>query len=326
ILPAGTVTLGRRGKTLAPLGEMAGAGAVAFSDDGDMVADSNLMRQAVAYCTALGVPIMDHPEDPSLVAAGVINDGPVAARLGLAGRPASAEAVAVARDISLAEATGGWIHLQHVSTRGAADLLRQARARGVRVTAEATPHHLTMTDAWAYGEAGEEPAALGLHAYDTNTRVNPPLRSADDVSAVVEALADGTIDVVATDHAPHAPSEKRTTYDDAPAGMNVLETAFAQVNTLARQGKIGLSALIGRLSARPAALLGMELGALRPGWPADIVLLDPEGEWVVDASRFASRSRNTPLQGRRVTGKVKMTIFRGEVVHDLTREGEAVGG
>ncbi|MEX0762180.1 MAG: dihydroorotase [Dehalococcoidia bacterium] len=320
VLPIGAITVGRRGKTLAPLAELAEAGAVGFSDDGDPVADANIMRQALSYAGDLGLPIINHAEDKSLVRGGVMNEGPVANRLGLAGVPAEAEAVMVARDIHLAEVTGGRLHIPHVSTRRSVEHVRAAKARGLNVTAEVTPHHLTLTDAWVYGLHGETPDSVGLIAYDTNTKVNPPLRSADDVEAVIEALADGTIDFIATDHAPHAETDKVCTYAEAAHGINLLETAFGSVMSLVADGRIDLVTLIHRLTAAPAAFLGRQMGTLTQGYPADLVLLDPTAGWEVDTRQFASRSRNTPLGGVVLRGRVISTIYGGKVVHDIRTE------
>jgi dihydroorotase len=347
VLPIGAITVGRHGRQLAPMAELAEAGCVAFSDDGDPVTDPNIMRQALAYAGGLslnaaalgplslsaalpgalslskvaqgartGLPVINHAEDKQLSRDGQIHEGPVAARLGLGGIPAEAEVAMVARDIHLAELTGGRLHVPHISTRRAVEHVRAAKARGLHVTAEATPHHLTMTDAWVYGLHGESPDALPLTAYDANTKVSPPLRSQDDVDAVVGALADGTIDVVATDHAPHAETDKACTYEEAAKGINCLETAFGQVMSLVHMGRLKLPALLDRMSAGPARVLGLELGALKKGWPADIVLLDPDAEWAVDPQQFASKSRNTPLAGVKLKGRVVTTICAGRVAFD----------
>ncbi len=311
VLAIGAITKGRRGKALAPMGELADAGVIGFSDDGDPVSDANVMRQALSYTTALGLPIINHAEDHSLVRGGVMNEGPVATRLGLPPVPASAEAVMIARDIELAALTGGRLHVPHVSTAAGVELIRAAKQRGLNVTAEVTPHHLTLDETWVYGLHGEVPDAVPAAAYDTNTKVNPPLRSSADVAAVPEALADGTIDVVATDHAPHAATDKVCTYDEAAHGINVLETAFAQVMKLVHEKALSLPELISRLTAEPSRILGRELGTLKPEAPADIVLLDPEAEWTVSADDFVSLSRNTPLDGVTLKGRVVETVYAG---------------
>jgi dihydroorotase len=321
VLPIGAITVGRKGKQLAPMAELAEAGVVAFSDDGDPVVDANLMRQALSYAGSLGLPVANHAEDHSIGHGGVMHEGMVSARLGLAGTPAEAEATMVARDLHLAELTGAPVHVLHVSTRLAVEHIRAAKARGVRVTAEATPHHLTMTDSWVYGCRGTVPATIGEEAYDTNSRVNPPLRSETDRLAVVRALADGTIDAIATDHAPHGPTDKQVTFNEASAGINNIETAFGSVATLVHEDTISLPELIRRLTTGPASAIGSQLGTLRKGADADIVLVDMDREWTVDPAKFASLTRNTPLAGVQFKGLVVMTIFGGKVVHDIDRKG-----
>jgi dihydroorotase len=317
VLLIGAITKGRHGKTLSPMGEMAEAGVIGFSDDGDPVEDPNVMRQALGYSSSLGPPIINHAEERSLVRGGVMNEGNVATRLGLPGVPASAEAVMIARDLELAALTGGKLHVPHISTAAGVELVRAAKARGLDVTAEVTPHHLTLSDAWVYGMHGEVPDVLTSSAYDTNTKVNPPLRSRADVEAVIAALADGTIDIIATDHAPHAATDKVCTYNEAAHGINVLETAFAQVMQLVHSGAMSLPELIACLTAKPAAILGRSTGSLAKGNAADIVLLDPNTSWTVSAQDFASLSRNTPLEGVTLKGRVAATVFAGNVVWDV---------
>lgn len=316
VLSIGAITRGRKGKMLSPMGELADAGVIGFSDDGDPVSDPNMMRQALSYATSLGLPIINHAEEKSLVRGGVMNEGPVATRLGLPPVPASAEAVMISRDIELAALTGGKLHVPHVSTAASVELIRSAKARRLDVTAEVTPHHLTLNETWVYGLHGEVPDAVPAAAYDTNTKVNPPLRSAADVAALREALADGTIDIIATDHAPHAATDKVCTYDEAAHGINVLETAFAQVMQLVHEGVMPLADLVDRMTAQPAKRLGRKLGSLAKGADADIVLLDPDAQWTVNPDDFASLSRNTPLAGVTMKGRVVQTVFAGRVVWD----------
>ncbi len=316
VLLIGAITKGRKGKTLSPMGELADAGVIGFSDDGDPVSDSNMMRQALSYSSSLGLPIINHAEVHSLVRGGVMNEGPVATRLGLPPVPASAESVMIARDIELAMLTGGRLHVPHVSTAASVDLIRAAKQRGRNVTAEVTPHHLTLTDSWVYGLRGEVPDVVTAVAYDTNTKVNPPLRSAEDVAALRAAVADGTIDIVATDHAPHAATDEVCTYDEAAHGINALETAFGQVMQLVHEGVLSLNDLIALLTSRPAAILGRKSGTLAAGSEADIVLLDPDAEWMVSPNDFASLSRNTPLAGATLRGRVVQTIYGGLSVWD----------
>lgn len=317
VLPIGAVTKGRAGHELAELGELADAGCIAFSDDGAPVWDATIMRRALEYASTFGLPVIDHCEDRSLANDAVMHEGAIATRLGLRGMPAAAEEAAVARDLALAEATGGRLHLAHISTRGAVEALRAAKARGVSVTAEVTPHHLTLTDEIvAFGALGDSDLV-----YDTNAKVNPPLRTADDARACAEALRDGVIDCIATDHAPHAVVEKLCEFDDAAFGISGLETAFALCMRLVQDRIITLSWLIDRLTIGPARALVLDrivpgIGTLAAGAPADIVLLDPDAAWTVEPERFASKGKNTPLAGVTLTGAVRTTIAGGRIVHE----------
>ena len=316
VLPIGAVTAGSRGAALTEMAELAEAGAVGFSDDGHPVADANVMRQALSYASGLGLPIINHCEVPELSAGGVMNEGWVATRLGLKGLPRSAEEAMVARDIALAETTGGRLHVAHASTAGTVELVRQAKERGLKVTCEATPHHLTLTDETVLGRGAAAYEPLSVSAYDTNAKVAPPLRSRPNVEAMVEGLRDGTVDLIATDHAPHASIEKMCTFDEAANGISVLETALGSLMSLVHSGALTLPTLVDRLTAAPARFLGVGLGTLRPGAPADVTLFDPAAEWVVDPAAFASRGKNTPLAGATLKGRVAATIAAGRVVHD----------
>ena len=316
VLPIGAVTVGSRGAALTEMAELAEAGAVGFSDDGHPVADANVMRQALSYASGLGLPIINHCEVPELSAGGVMNEGWVATRLGLKGLPRSAEEAMVARDIALAETTGGRLHVAHASTAGTVELVRQAKERGLKVTCEVTPHHLTLTDETVLGRGAAAYEPLSVSAYDTNAKIAPPLRSRPDVEAMVEGLRDGTVDLIATDHAPHASIEKMCTFDEAANGISVLETALGSLMSLVHSGALTLPTLVDRLTAAPARFLGVGLGTLRPGAPADVTLFDPAAEWVVDPAAFASRGKNTPLAGATLKGRVAATIAAGRVVHD----------
>ena len=316
VLPIGAVTAGSRGAALTEMAELAEAGAVGFSDDGHPVADANVMRQALSYASGLGLPIINHCEVPELSAGGVMNEGWVATRLGLKGLPRSAEEAMVARDIALAETTGGRLHVAHASTAGTVELVRQAKERGLKVTCEATPHHLTLTDETVLGRGAAAYEPLSVSAYDTNAKVAPPLRSRPNVEAMVEGLRDGTVDLIATDHAPHASIEKMCTFDEAANGISVLETALGSLMSLVHSGALTLPTLVERLTAAPARFLGVGLGTLRPGAPADVTLFDPAAEWVVDPAAFASRGKNTPLAGATLKGRVAAAIAAGRVVHD----------
>lgn len=325
VLPIGAITIGQHGKQLAPMGELADAGVIGFSDDGNPVSDANLMRQALAYSVDVDLPIINHAEDKKIGAGGVMSAGPVATRLGLAGVPAEAETAMVARDLHLADLTGARLHVPHISTVGSLVALRSAKECGVDVTAEVTPHHLTLSDAWVYGLKGEIPATVGIEAYDTNTKVNPPLRSSSDVEAVIDGLSEGLIDIIATDHAPHAAIDKVCTYNEAAHGINVLETAFSSVFQLVDAGKISIVRLIESLTAGPAAILRKDLGALKKGFSADVAIIDPGSRWVVDPTQFESKSVNSPLAGVELEGRVIHTIYQGETVFDLRAVGTSSG-
>ncbi len=316
VLPIGAISVGQRGDRLAPMGELADAGVIGFSDDGNPVSDANLMRQALAYSVDIGLPIINHAEDKDLVAGGVMHAGSVATRLGLGGVSSQSETAMVARDIQLAEMTGARLHIPHVSTQGSVGELRIAKDHGVNVTAEVTPHHLTLSHEWVFGLKGDIPDRIIPVSYDTNTKVNPPLRSHSDVRAVVEALREGVIDVIATDHAPHAATDKTCTFDEAAHGINVLETAFSSVFGLVTSGKISLTRLIESLTAAPAAITGKNLGTLKKGFSADLALIAPKQKWIVDPEQFVSKSVNSPLEGMELTGQVVTTIYQGETVFD----------
>lgn len=298
----GALTKGQEGKELAEIGDMLMAGAVAISDDGHYVDSARLLRTGLEYAGMFDGLIIDHAEDESLAGDGFMHEGAVSAMLGMRGRPAVSEDIAVSRDIMLAEYTGSRIHIAHVSTSGAVELIRQAKKRGVKVTAEATPHHLTLTD-----EA--------VKSFDTATKVNPPLRSADHVAALVAGLKDGAIDCIATDHAPHAFEEKDAEFRYAPSGFAGLETALGVVLTgLYHSGKFTLSEIIDRMAVAPARILGLETGTLKVGAPADLALIDPDQEWLVDSKKFYTRGKCTPFEGKTLKGKAVATIAGGRVV------------
>ncbi len=318
VLPIGCITKGRNGEEMVEMGELAEAGVVALSDDGNPVADARLMRYALEYSRSFDLVLIDHCEDVSLSQGGVMNEGWVSTRLGLRGIPAAAEEAMVARDIALADMTGGRVHIAHVSTAGSADLIRRAKDRGIPVTAEVTPHHLTMTEerVMGYGWDNEKPCSLPLLAYDTNAKVNPPLRTARDVEALIDALKEGVIDAIATDHAPHEDVEKMCEFDIAAFGISGLETALGSLLTLVHDGKVDLMTLISKLASEPAKIVRKsEIGTLRVGAAGDVAIFDSEAEWVVDPAAFASKGKNTPLGGCLLKGKVMATICQGEIVH-----------
>ncbi len=307
VYPLGAISVGQEGKQLAAIGEMFEAGAVGITDDGNPVMDSGLMRRALDYAQAFDIPVADHPEDLGLSGAGVMNEGLVATRLGLQGKPNASEDVHIVRDLMLADLTGGRIHLQHVSTAYGVEAIRCAKTRGVRVTAEATPHHLLLTEERVEG-------------FDTDAKMNPPLRASVDREAVREGLADGTLDVFASDHAPHHYDEKEQAFADAPNGIVGLETALGLgITHLVGEGVIDLATLIHRMSAGPAEAFGLPGGTLVPGSAGDVTIIDLDEAWTVDRDGFLSKSRNTPFHGWNLKGRACYTIVGGAVVWEADR-------
>lgn len=304
VYPIAAITLQQLGERLSEFGELVAAGAVAVSDDGRPVVSSHMMRTALEYAQTFGIPIVDHCEDPSLAAGGVMHEGLVSSRLGLKGIPSAAEEIMVARDALLAELTEGRVHICHVSTEGSVEIIRQAKSRGARITAEATPHHFTLTD-------------MACEQYDTNTKMNPPLREDHDVAAVIEGLKDGTLDVIATDHAPHHYEAKERDFDDAPFGVVGLETALGVgISELVDTKQLSLYDLIHRMSTKPARIFDLPGGGLSGGSPADLVVFDPTRLWIVDEAKFLSKSRNTPFSGRELSGAVVRTVVAGMTVFE----------
>jgi dihydroorotase len=305
VYPVGAITVGRKGEALAPMLEMARTGAVAFSDDGSGLQNNHLMRRALEYLTAIDLPIISHCEFADLAAGGVMNESFVSSVLGMRGIPYVAEELMVARDIMLAEYTGGRVHIAHVSTAGSVELIRRAKRARVRITAEVAPHHFTLSDDL-------------VKSFDTNLKVNPPLRTRKDVEAVKKGLRDGAIDVIATDHAPHSIEEKENEFDFAPSGMIGLETALGLVVTeLIKKRILSWPEAVARMTANPARILKLPGGAFEIGAPADLTVIDPTLEWVVSKDEFKSLSRNSPFIGRRLTGKAMMTMVDGKIVHSL---------
>jgi dihydroorotase len=302
VFPSGCITLGQKGEQLTEMGELLGAGAVCVTDDGRPVMNAGLLRMALEYSRSFDLPVALHEEELTLSRGGAMNEGIIATRLGLTGVPNAAEDVMIARDLILAELTGARLHIQHVATRGGVDLIRAAKAKGVRVTAEGSPHHFTLTD-----EAVEW--------YNTNAKMNPPLRSAADRDAVRQGVADGTLDVIATDHAPHHYDEKEQAFEDAPNGIVGLETSVGLAYTeLVATGLIDLATMVERMSCAPARAMRLDergLGTLREGSRGDVTLLDPHLEWTVDPAVFASLSRNTPFAGRRLRCRAVRTVVGG---------------
>jgi dihydroorotase len=300
VLPIGAITKGQKGEELAEIGTMKNEGCVAFSDDGQSVMNSLIMRRALEYSKAFQVPIISHCEDKTLSEDGVMNEGLMSVTLGLKGIPAEAEQIMIFRDILLAELTGGKLHIAHVSTEGSVDLIRSAKKRGVNVTAETCPHYFSLT----------EDAVKG---YDTNAKVNPPLRTERDVKAIKQGLKDGTIDVIATDHAPHHRDEKSKEFDMAPFGISGLETALSLSLKLVRENILSLSHLIEKMTLNPAKILRLDKGALKAGSDADLVILDEDKESKVEAESFISKGRNTPFAGRVLKGMPVITLCKGKI-------------
>jgi dihydroorotase len=302
VYPMGSISVRMEGENLAEIGELVEAGAVGVTDDGLPVMDSGLMRLALEYTQAFGVPVVDHPEDLTLSRDGTMNEGLVSTRLGLKGKPNASEDIHIIRDILLAELTGGRLHLQHVSTRFGVEAIRAAKTRGVQVTGEASPHHLLLTD-----EA--------VDGYRTEAKMNPPLRSAEDRDAVQQGLKDGTLDMVATDHAPHHYDEKEAAFADAPNGIVGLETSLGLVyGHLVEEGLMSLSTMVDRMSVAPAKVFNLPGGTLKIGSPGDVTIFDPNAEWVVDSKEFLSKSSNTPFEGWTLKGKPRFTIVGGDIV------------
>ena len=305
VYPIAAISMGLKGEQLAEFGELIQAGAVGVSDDGNPVASSHLMRAALEYSLTFGIPVADHCEDPWLFEGGAMHEGLVSSRLGLKGIPSATEAIMVARNVMLAYLTGGHVHLLHMSTRSSVELIRRAKDKGTKVTAEATPHHFTLTD-----QACED--------YDTNAKMNPPLGGQDDVAAVCEGLADGTLDAIATDHAPHHYERKERDFADAPFGVVGLETALGLgVTELVGAGVLTLPELISKMSTEAARVYDLPAGTLKPGSAADVVVFDPEARWKVEPARFRSKSHNTPFAGRELAGKVEYTIVGGKQVYSV---------
>lgn len=302
VFPYAAVTHGQDGNALTEFGDLIQAGAVGFTDDGRPIMDNLVMRRALEYASMFDALILDHCEDRNLAQGGVIREGELATRLGLVGWPSVAESIQVARDIDLAEFTGGRIHIMHISTQSSVNSVRQAKERGVRVSCEATPHHLALTLA-------------ACSEYDTHSKCNPPLSPEADRQALIEALIDGTIDVIATDHAPHTVIEKDLMFTDAPNGLIGMETAFGALNTaLVKPGLIGLPELIEKMTINPAGLLGLGKGTLTDGVAADIAIFDTEEVWTVDPTAFQSQGRNCPWNGQQLTGRPVATFVSGRLV------------
>ena len=305
VFPVGAVTKGRKGEELAEIGQLVDGGAVAFSDDGAPIDSAEVMRRALEYAAMFDRAILTHAEVRELTRGGIMNEGFVSTKLGLAGMPRVAEEIMVARDIMLAEATGGRLHVMHASTAGTVELVRQGRQRGARVTAEVCPHHLVLTDQC-------------MEQFDSNFKMSPPLRTAADICALIAGLCDGTIDVIASDHAPHAPEKKARELDLAPFGIIGLETLIPLcVHALIEPGHLDWPDLIRKLTINPARILGIPKGTLRSGADADVTVIDPHAEWTVDPARFRSKSRNSPFVGWKLKGRAHTVLVGGVVKYSF---------
>lgn len=318
VLPIGCVTRRREGKELAELAELAAAGCIALSDDGSPVANGRLMRNALELAGSMGLPLSEHCDDPELSHGGSMNEGRISERLGLPGQPEAAETTAIARNIALCEGTGARLHIAHVTTMRGLEMVAEAKRRGLPVTCEVTPSHLFLTEDTVFGSGGEP-------AYDTNAKINPPLRTEADRRALIAGINNGTIDAIATDHAPHAIEDKLCEFDDAAFGISCIETAVGSLFTLIERGELQLVAALRALTAGPASAFTITkripgAGTLTPGISTDITVIDPQARWVVDPMRFVSKGRNTPLTGMALTGSVRAVVLRGEVVFEQEAE------
>ena len=314
----GAITVGRAGSQLSQMRSLADAGVIGFSDDGDPLESGHLMRQALAYASDLDLPIINHAEDRGLTSAWDMNEGAVATRLGLHGLPAASEAVMVSRDIEIARLTGGRLHVPHVSTSESLELIRRAKDDGLQVTAEVTPHHIALNEDWVYGCHGDTPDVVAANAYDTNAKMAPPLRHHSESEVLFDGLMSGTIDAIATDHAPHASTDKECTFSDAMNGIIGLETAFALLAGY-RAGRV--NAIIEKLTDGPSRILSdRSIGNLRPGSKGDVAIIDPDASWVVSDDTLGSKSRNTPVMGLQMHGRVVRTIVGGATVWECRRE------
>ncbi len=328
VLPIGAITRGQEGSQLTEMFELAEAGVIAFSDDGKPVRSGSMMSMALHYALPLNVPIINHCEDPDIVGGGVMNSGPAAVRLGLKGWPSSGEVIMLMRDLELVRGIGARYHAAHLSAAGSVDAVRRAKDAGLRVTAEVTPHHLLLTDEWVEGHASGLLAEYAQQArtpqFNTNAKVNPPLRSVKDTEATLQGLLDGVIDIVATDHAPHGVTDKYCSFDEAAFGISGIETSLSMLLTLAQLRNIPLKTIIAAAATKPAEVFQLArhtrrpIGTLRAGAAADVVIFDPNERYTVLAEDFLSLGKNTPLDGTQLLGKVKMTIYAGSVVWEDT--------
>ena len=317
VLPIAAITKGQQGQALVDFQGLVEHGVVAFSDDGNALLDDYLMSQALLYSRELSCPIINHAESPNFTNEGQMNAGPLSVSLGLKGRPSFAEEIMVARDLSLASHIGGHLHVAHVSTEGAVQLIRAAKANGIHVTSEVTPHHVTLTERAICNDLTANKISKGFmpNAYNTNAKVAPPLRTSKDVAALIDGVVDETINVFATDHAPHAYEDKATTFESAAFGISTLETTLSSLLLLVSQNKMSLKTVIKKLTQEPAKILNLPLGTLSPGSLADIVVFNPKHVWRISNESLLSKGKNSPWLGKTMVGKVVLTIANGEVVY-----------
>ena len=324
ILQTAAVTIGRQGKKIVDIDSLSKLGVVSFSDDGDVIQNEKILIEALRKANSYNRTIFEHCEDKDWIRDGVINLGQVSVRLGLKGRSREAEISSIRRDIQVARKNNLWIYLQHISCKESVGLIRDAKDEGVNVTAEVTPHHLLMNENWTYGNQENLPKWIDIDSFDTNTRVNPPLRTEEDRLCLIDGLIDGTIDIIATDHAPHSKGEKNNTFDDAPAGINGAETAILSMITMMKKNELSLENIVTSLCSNPGSILenilGLKIGKIKEGFNADFVSINPDSEVFIDEDFFVSKSSNSPLIGKKMKGAVNMTIFDGKIVYEGNNE------
>jgi len=320
VLQTSSVTVGRKGKEIVDMDLLSQNGVVSFSDDGDVISDPNILNQALKLANKNNRTIFEHCEDHELINDGIINDGSVSVRLGIKPRSKEAEISSVKRDIEIAKENDLWIYLQHISCKESVELIRIAKNEGVKVTAEVTPHHLFMNEFWTYGKKGDVPSWIDLKSYDTNTRVNPPLRSELDRKSLLDAIMDETIDIIATDHAPHSKGDKLDTFDNAPAGINGAETALITLMELVDRKEISFEKIVQTMCNKPGEILdnilNLKIGKIKKNYLADLVIIDNNSITKIDEDFFVSKSKNSPLLGSEMKGKIRMTIFDGNVIYE----------
>jgi len=319
-LQTASVTHERKGSDLVDIDTLSEFGVLAFSNDGDAIEKKSTLEKALVLTTKNNRPILEHCEDPRLIDQGTVNDGSTAIRLGLLSRSKQAEINILKRDISIAKKNNGWIYFQHITSKKSLDLIKEAKSSGLRINAEVTPNHLFMNENWIYGKKGQKVEFLDFDSYDTNTRVNPPLRDESDRIALIEAVNNGIIDIIATDHAPHSKGDKLNLFDSAPAGINSAETAVPILVTLSKNDKLNFNSIVEKMANNPGQIIshisGLKIGKIKEGYEADLTIIDTDAEQLIDEDFFVSKSTNSPIIGMVLKGKVLKTIYRGEVVYE----------